>query len=411
MPDQLRASAGSPKSPIDYPTRVTTATLSAIGTGRRGDLDGQKVWAALGGAGLINELYPATADEPRHRGRPATERLGALLTALDGHLPTGPVLSVCVQAATAIPVLNEPPATPLSSRVRENCLRGRSVVALAATDSVGSGSSLSGIATTVQIGPSELVLDGGKRWVASACFADHALVLARHRPGGHFTSFTWVLVPTDAAGVHMTPAETDLFTGSGIGHLTFNNVRLTPEHLVGGVGRAMSSFTRHITTERFAGAMWAMSITRRVLATTRDRLRRTSTPAGPLWRNESIRHRYGQCLLAHEQLVALCQTATGRLYERQGPVTGLLLKAAAAQSIDTVLTGCGQLCGADGFTTGGIQSLRAETAMFGLAGGALELMLAGLTDHTDHLLSRSEQLFGQAADLGVPADPAGARSR
>jgi alkylation response protein AidB-like acyl-CoA dehydrogenase len=141
----------------------------------------------------------------------------------------------------------------------------------------------------------------------------------------------------------------------------------------------MPGFLRQVAAERLGGALWAVALARRVLHQTRDRLQ-----PGPLWSNESVRQRFGRCLLEYRKLVALCRRVDGLT-----TLDGLLLKAAATQTLELVLAECAQLHGADGFADGGIQHLRAEAAMFGIAGGVTELMLAGIADHADTLLTEA----------------------
>ncbi|MFD4789933.1 acyl-CoA dehydrogenase family protein, partial [Streptomyces sp. NPDC058459] len=65
-----------------------------------------------------------------------------------------------------------------------------------------------------------------------------------------------------------------------------------------------------------------------------------------------------------------------------------LVKAAAGETADHVLDVCAHLCGADGFTAAGMQHRRAEAALFGIAGGSTETVLASVADHAEALLSR-----------------------
>jgi alkylation response protein AidB-like acyl-CoA dehydrogenase len=367
------------RSAEDYGARVATVA----GT-RPAPVDGRAVWTALGHKGLIREVYGEA-------GAPDPARLAALLGALDTACPTGPTLATCVQVATVIPVLRDHRAGALAGQVADAMMAGEAATSLAATDAGAAGSDLTALTTTVEIGDDTVIVTGAKRWITGACFADHHLVLARHRPGPHFTNFTWVLVPAGAPGVTVEAADTPFFAGAGLGHVSFQEVRLRREHLVGGIGRGLAGFTRHVGAERLAGALWSAAVTRRVLADTK----RFLVARGPLWMNEAVRARFARCLVEQRSLAALCADAARRDDLDLGE--SMLLKAAAARTADYVLTECAHLRGADGFATGGPQWLRAELAMFGIAGGTTDVMLAGLADRADAIL-----------DAGAARSPTGA---
>ncbi|KAA2255362.1 acyl-CoA dehydrogenase [Solihabitans fulvus] len=340
-----------------------------------GDATGRELWCALGRGGV---LAAHTAGED-----PRADRLRALLTELDARYPLGVVLSVCVQVATALPILLHGPASEHVAGVGAAALRGEAMLALAATDSAASGSDLMDLGTTAVLGEDTVVLDGGKRWITNAGTADHLLVLARHRPQRHFTSFLWVLVPADAPGLTVEPADGSMFAGSGVGHLSFDAVTLGRDHLVGAPGRGLATFSRHIATERLAGGLWAGAMCRRVLTDTRRALADKPLHGATAWDNDAVRQRFARCLVESRRIDALCADVCGG---SGGLVDSMVLKASVADSLDRVLGECVQLIGADAFGAGGVARLRAEAAMFGVAGGATGAMLAGVADHADDLL-------------------------
>jgi acyl-CoA dehydrogenase len=361
-----------PEPGAGYRTAVVGAAAAASGP--------RTLWRNLGRAGLLPPVWAP----PGTCGNVDPARLGELLGELDARLPPGLVLSVCVQVATAIPVLRAASGdSPLAGKVLADALRGDAIMALAATDAAVSGSALLEARTELRDDGDELVLSGGKDWIVNADCCDFALVLARHSPARHFTSFSWVLVPAGHAGVSCQPAATALFPGAGLGHLRFDDVRLDRQHVVGRRGRALAEFARCIGAERLAGALWARAMCRRVLRGTRDYLRGRKTGEATLWDNAAVRERFARCLVDLRRLDALCGTY-GAL--PSGAADGMVLKAAYAESADRILGECVNLRGADSFRDGGLATLRAQAEMFGIAGGATGAMLAGVAEHADELL-------------------------
>ncbi|WIM99847.1 acyl-CoA dehydrogenase [Actinoplanes oblitus] len=355
-----------------WPAEQTLADPAPVARALAG---GGPVWPALGAAGLIAPVY-----EPG--GRPHPDRLARLLAAVDERAPFGATLGVCVQLAAAVPLLRAAdPDNPLVAATTA----GRAVLALAATDS-GRGSQLDELRTTVETDGDHLTLTGSKRWITNARLADAFLVLARHEPGRHFTAFSFVLVPAGAPGVTVTAADTDLFDGAGLGDVAFDGVRLPATALIGGRGRGMALFARHIATERLAGGLWAVALCRRVLADTVHVLRRPGAGGRVLWQDPGVRRTVGHCLARVHELRALCATAGPRVAGRADPAAAALVKTATAGTVDHVLGHCARLHGADGFAAGGLQRLRAEAAVFGIGGGVSEVAQEILAGRADDLL-------------------------
>lgn len=327
--------------------------------------------SALRASGALTRLYG-----PQPDGAVDPLELRRVLAQAHADLRPGAVLSLLVHLAAAVPLLLED---------------GRAIpdglVAFAATDT-NAGSDLTGLSTTVDIGADTVLLNGTKRWVTSATTAGHALVLARRRPGRHFSQFAWVLVPLAAQGVSIRTAETTLFDGSGVGHVNLNEVRLSREHLVGMPGAGLGLFVRHMVVERLGSAAWAIELCRTVIADTARRLEVRTVEEEPLLRSQVVRHRLAGCAVRVSALEALWMASYRRIAVARDTAAAAVLKAESGAVVERVLGECAQLQGADGFLPGGIQELRAASAVFGIGGGATEVMLEHVADRLDLVLGR-----------------------
>ncbi|SMD22986.1 acyl-CoA dehydrogenase family protein [Kibdelosporangium aridum] len=345
----------------------------------RSNTTGAQLWAMLGRSGSIAQIYqdgdPAAGVDPR--------RLGELLATVDETSTIGATLAVCVQLATAVPLLATGGET--ARQVLLRALDGDSLVALAATDEAA-GSDLTALATEVRIEEAGIEVHGTKKWITNATCADEILVLARHRHGRHFANFTWILVPASAPGVQVESADTELFDGSGTGHIHFDHVRLPRDRLVGRVGRGLPAFATHIAVERLAGALWGVALCRRVLADTKQRLLARPHGGATLWQMDSVRQRFAVCLVRTRQLHALTCELMDRVAVRHDTTAAAMLKSSVADTLDHVLGECGHLQGAEGFSSTGAQKLRAQAALFGVGGGATEVVLSVVGDNADAVL-------------------------
>jgi alkylation response protein AidB-like acyl-CoA dehydrogenase len=86
----------------------------------------------------------------------------------------------------------------------------------------------------------EWVINGAKMWVTNASIADFIVTLVRTDPDGGSNSLSLIVVPTDSGGLHIAPAEKKMgLKGSPTHAVTFENVRVPIENLVGEEGRGL----------------------------------------------------------------------------------------------------------------------------------------------------------------------------
>lgn len=349
---------------------------------------GARVWATLGSAGLLIRCY--RGGDVRAGVDP--ERVAAVLTAVDARFSVAATLSVSLPLATTIPVLATGAAEVAQAAV-ERTLSGAATVALAVTDE-NAGTDLTALGTRIDLDAEGVEVSGSKRWIANALTAEEILVLARHRPGRHITDFTWVLVPSSAEGVTVHPADSTLFAASGSGHIDFDRVRVGRERILGRVGLGLPVFARHIATERLASALWGVQLCRRVIARTRDRLANRAHGDSTLWHQPAVRQRLATAIVRTQQLDALCRVHANAVARHHDAAAAATLKAAAGDTVGFVLGECAHLWGADGFAAGGLQELRAQAALFGIGGGATEVVLETVAEYADSALA---ELAGRSA--------------
>jgi len=111
--------------------------------------------------------------------------------------------------------------------------------ALALTEP-GAGSDLGGIQTTARRQGEEWIIRGSKAWITNAGDAAVINTLCRtsDKPGSHALSM--VLVPRDAAGLHIHPPEKKMGVRASPTHaISYEDVRLPADHLLGEVGAGL----------------------------------------------------------------------------------------------------------------------------------------------------------------------------
>jgi alkylation response protein AidB-like acyl-CoA dehydrogenase len=97
-----------------------------------------------------------------------------------------------------------------------------------------------GLSTKAEKQGDEWVINGAKMWCTNAGIAEYVITLVRSDPKGGSKSLSMILVPTDAKGLTISPAEKKMgLRGSPAHSLTYDNVRVPLGNLVGVEGRGL----------------------------------------------------------------------------------------------------------------------------------------------------------------------------
>lgn len=111
----------------------------------------------------------------------------------------------------------------------------------------GAGSDLAGgVATKAVLDGDTWVVNGHKAWITNASLSPVLVCLCRTDPEAGHRSLSMIIVPTDADGVHVHPAEKKMGMRASPTHaIDLENVRVPADHLLGERGRGLHQ-TLHI---------------------------------------------------------------------------------------------------------------------------------------------------------------------
>ena len=112
--------------------------------------------------------------------------------------------------------------------------------ALALTEP-GAGSDIQGgVTTRAEKDGDEWVINGAKMWNTNASIAEYIITLVRTDPKGGSKSLSMILVPTDAKGLTIHPAEKKMgLRGSPAHAVSYDNIRVPLGNLIGPEGRGL----------------------------------------------------------------------------------------------------------------------------------------------------------------------------
>ncbi|HFC09151.1 MAG TPA: acyl-CoA dehydrogenase [Chloroflexi bacterium] len=113
------------------------------------------------------------------------------------------------------------------------------LAALALTEP-DAGSDLKGVKTRAELEGDHWVINGSKMWITNSGDADYIVTLVRTSPERSSHSLSLIVVPTNTPGLHVGPPEKKMGLGTTHSHaITYENVRVPRENLLGDVGQGM----------------------------------------------------------------------------------------------------------------------------------------------------------------------------
>ena len=118
---------------------------------------------------------------------------------------------------------------------------GRSGLASLALTEPGGGSDLvGGVQTHAELDGDQWRINGSKAWITNASLAPFIITLCRTDPAGGSRSLSLIVVPTDAPGLHIHPAEKKMGVRASPAHaLSYEQVRVPADHVLGQAGRGL----------------------------------------------------------------------------------------------------------------------------------------------------------------------------
>lgn len=140
---------------------------------------------------------------------------------------------------------------PVRSRVINEVLSGEKVASLAITEAFA-GSDVASIRTKAVCDADGWILNGTKKWITGGMYADYFTVVARTyggtAPDGSLTCF--LVTRTD--GVQTRPIPTMYSAAAGTAYVTFDNVRVSDEYMLGEEGKGMFIVLSNFNHERWS---------------------------------------------------------------------------------------------------------------------------------------------------------------
>jgi acyl-CoA dehydrogenase len=265
-------------------------------------------------------------------------------------------------------------------------LAGAAISSLAITEP-GAGSDVNNLTTRAERDGDHYIVNGAKTYITSATRADH-LVVAVRTGGPGATGISLLVVPTGLEGLTISEPLAKLgWHSSDTAELSFVDVRVPIENLVGDEGQGFAYIGENFVGERIGLAIHGYAIAQRSLDLAVAWCRERETFGRPLLSRQVVRHK----LVGMRQQVEAAKALTRSVALRAAGGEQVIAEACMAKNVavgcaESVCSDAVQLFGGLGYMTGTeVERQFRDARLLGIGGGATEV----LTDLAAKLLGYS----------------------
>ena len=257
---------------------------------------------------------------------------------------------------------------------------GEFVVAQAFTEP-SSGTDLAHLQTTADRDGDEWVIEGEKRFIDFAPYADVFFVPVRTSgDDGDREGLSILVVEGDADGLEILERHRDWhgFRGTGASWIAFENVRVPAENLVGEEGKAWTYVTNELNLEHLTISRYCLGAAQRALETAANYTEEREVNERPLSSYQGVNHQLAN-MVTKVDAAYLLNSRAARILDRDGMAAGRMEGAMAKafgnevahEAADTAMQLMGGIATTDKYDVERVQrDVRAGRFM----GGATEVM-------------------------------------
>jgi len=300
----------------------------------------------------------------------------AFLEALGHSASPAVAMAIGVQTDCATPALANFGSDKLKRNYLTPALSGDMVTSIAVSEP-GGGSDVAALTTSARREGGDLVISGTKMWITSGLQADWACLLANTSQGKPHANKSLIVVPMDAPGITKAAISKMGMHASDTTILTFDEVRVPADHVIGEEGMGFTYQMLQFQEERLAAAAGCLVPLATVLEETIAYTRERQAFGAPLLDNQYIHFRLAELHTEVELVRAATYMAVDQMMAGEN-VTMLasMLKLKTGRLAREVTDSCLQFWGGMGFTEEvRVSRLYRDLRLWSIGGGADEVML------------------------------------
>ena len=257
----------------------------------------------------------------------------------------------------------------------------------------GGGSDVGNIKTTAIRSGDDLVINGSKMWITSGMQSDWACLLANtEKDGGKWFNKSLVIVPMDSKGISKSMINKMGMHASDTAILTFDNVHVPADHIVGEPGMGFVYQMKQFQDERMVAAVAVLVPLTLLIEETLEYCKQRNAFGKPLISNQYIQYKLAE-LYTEIEMIRAAVYITAENIEKEEDMTMMcsMLKLKVGRLARQVSDTCLQFWGGMGFTEEVMVSKAYRDLRLGsIAGGADEIMLGIICKLADMMPSKQK---------------------
>ncbi|KNE70046.1 hypothetical protein AMAG_15035 [Allomyces macrogynus ATCC 38327] len=274
----------------------------------------------------------------------------------------------------------------LKEKVVRACFAGEKNICLCVTEP-HAGSDVANLKTEAKLTPDgkHFILNGEKKWITNGAFADYFTVACR-TGGEGMGGISLLLVERTMPGVKTRRIDCSGVWASGTGYITFEDVKVPVENVIGQVNKGFKSIMYNFNHERLGIVIQATRFSRVCFEEAIKHANRRRTFGKKLIQHDVIRHKLANMAAriesVHAWMESLMFQAQHMSEQEQmlrlgGPIA--LCKAASTQMFEFCAREAAQIFGGLAYSRGGqaekVERLYREVRAYAIPGGSEEIML------------------------------------
>jgi len=256
-------------------------------------------------------------------------------------------------------------------------IQGETICSIAVTEP-DAGSDVAGLKTRARRDGNSWVINGSKMFITNAVYGDLIVLAARTDPSANGSrGISLFIVERNAPGISVTKLEKHGWLCSDTAEISFQDVRIPLENLLGEENRGFYGIMETFENERICIGGICAGESAKAIELTANYVRNRQAFGGPLWDQQAVRLKLASLATkaaAARQLAyhAAELAAAGRPCAREVS----MVKALSPEVLHEVVHGCLQLHGGTGFMRGtAIERMVRDARVLTIGGGATEVML------------------------------------
>lgn len=212
------------------------------------------------------------------------------------------------------------------------------------------GSDVSGMRTTAVLKDGKYIINGSKTFITNGVYSDYMIVAAKTDPDAGHRGLSIFVVDSDTPGIHTTKLNKLGWRASDTAEISFDNVEIPAENLMGEEGKGFPYIMQHFSLERLIMGVNAHARSEYALDYTINYMKERHAFGKAISEFQALRHRIAQLSTEVEVCKTFNYVTAKRLNDGEYVVKeATMSKLQSTKVADKVMYECLQMLGGYGY--------------------------------------------------------------